>query len=384
MSVAATPAVLRAAAALPPGPALVFDLGVMRERMERARDAARTNGVELLYAVKSFPQPEAIELAAKHLDGLDVAGPEEQAAALELAPTNLSVTWPGDLYLPTLTALASRHRVTAVCESLAQLQGAASIPGVTLALRLSSDDESRFGIAPNALADMLRGLEAPVRERIRALHMHGGPLATSPATVGGRARRACDAAAAAGIALEQLDLGGSLHGFAIAHATSGQSLLADALAAARAAVPRSVRLLFEPGRLWTEGAGFAVGHVLAGRDPMAHVGTTADDVSHVGRANDSRSRTTRVLDLSRLCHLRWSTPRLVAPPPKPNEPRVAVTLLGATCCEDDVIGDALVPPEHLPSLAIGSRVILAGVTGYAAGWNRAFAGVPAARVLTVA
>jgi diaminopimelate decarboxylase len=356
MSAAATPAVLRAAAALPPGPALVFDLGVMRDRMERARAAARAAGVELLYAVKSFPQPEAIALAADHLDGLDLAGPEEQQAALALAlaPTRISVTWPGDHARPTLAALAARHRVTAVCESLIQLQSAASIPGVTLALRLASDPESRFGIAP----DDLRAVATPLR--IRALHVHGGPLATSPSTLAQRARRACDAAAAAGIALEQLDLGGSLHGFAIANATSGQALLADAFAAVRAAVPAEVRVLFEPGRLWTEGAGFAVGRVLAAREHA------------------------RVLDLSRLCHLRWSTPRLVAPPPKPNEPRVRLTLLGATCCEDDVIGDALVPPEHLPALAVGARVILAGVTGYAAGWNRAFAGVPAAQVVTVA
>jgi diaminopimelate decarboxylase len=354
MSAAATPAVLRAAAALPPGPALVFDLGVMRDRMERARAAAHANGVELLYAMKSFPQPEAIALAGEHLDGLDVAGPEEQAVALALARTNVSVTWPGDYDARTLAALAARHRVTVVCESLIQLQAAASVPGITIALRLSADPDSRFGISPEDLGAVATPL------RIRALHVHGGPLATSPSTIAERARRAVDAANAAGITLEQLDLGGSLHGFALASATSGQSLLADALAAARAAVPGDVRLLFEPGRLWTEGAGFAVGHVLAAREH------------------------TRVLDLSRLCHLRWSTPRLVAPPPKANEPRVAVTLLGATCCEDDVIGDALVPPEHLPALAVGARVILAGVTGYAAGWNRAFAGVPAARVVTVA
>ena len=69
---------------------------------------------------------------------------------------------------------------------------------------------------------------------------------------------------------------------------------------------------------------------------------------------------------------------------RPNHARVAVTLLGATCCEDDVIGDAVVPPEHLAALDVGARVVLSGVTGYAVGWNRAFAGVPAAQVVTVA
>ena len=360
MSTAATPAVSRAAAALPPGPALVFDLGVVRDRMDRARAAARAAGVELYYAVKAFPEPVAVELAARHLDGLDVAGPEEQAAALAVEATNVSVTWPGNVDVAALAALAARHRVTAVCETAAQLEAAAAVAGVTLAVRLASEAGSRFGVAPEAL----REVAAAAGDRVRALHVHGGPLATSPQTIAARARRACEAASAAGIALAQLDLGGSLHGFAIAGATSGQARVADAFAAARAVVPADVRLLFEPGRLWTEGAGFAVGSVLAAR-----------------RADD---REVRVLELSRLCHLRWSTPRLVAPPPRARADRVAVTLLGATCCEDDVIGDALVPPEHLPALDVGARVVLAGVSGYAAAWNRAFAGVPAARIVTVA
>jgi diaminopimelate decarboxylase len=104
----------------------------------------------------------------------------------------------------------------------------------------------------------------------------------------------------------------------------------------------------------------------------------------VGHARAAGDRVVRVLELSRLCHLRWSTPRLVAPPPRPNEARTSVTLLGSTCCEDDVIGDAIIPPEHLAALDVGHRVLLTGVTGYAAGWNRSFAGVPAARIVTVA
>ena len=255
MSTAATAAVMRAAGALPPGPALVFDLGIVRDRMDRARAAARAAGVELLHAVKAFPAPVAVELAATHLDGLDVAGPEEQAAALAVAPTTVSVTWPGDVDAAALTALAARHRVTAVCETAAQLATAAKVAGVTLAVRLASDADSRFGVAPEALREVV----AVAAGRVRALHVHGGPLATSPGTIAARARRACDAADAAGLALAQLDLGGSLHGFAITSATSGQALVADAFAAARAVVPTGVRLLFEPGRLWTEGAGFAVG-----------------------------------------------------------------------------------------------------------------------------
>ncbi len=359
MSAAATATVMRALAELPPGPALLYDLGLVAARMRRAREAARAAGVELLYAVKAFPVRAAIELAAAHLDGLDLAGPEEQAGALDLARSMLSVTWPGDVDRDRLGALAARHQVTAVCETAGQLAAAADVPGVTLAIRLRSDDASRFGVAPDAL----RAIAAAAPDRVRALHVHGGPLLTAPIRVAERARAACAAAAAAGLALEQLDLGGSLHGFALDRPTSGQSTLADAFAAARAAVPAAVRLLFEPGRLWTEGAGFAAGRVLASRS--------------------GGDRLACVLELSRLAHLRWCTPRLVAPPPRTGAPRLGVELWGASCCEDDRIDDAWVPTEHAPALAVGQRVVLAGVSGYAAAWNRSFAGVPAARVITV-
>ena len=56
-------------------------------------------------------------------------------------------------------------------------------------------------------------------------------------------------------------------------------------------------------------------------------------------------------------------------------------LLGATCCEDDVLGDAVVPAEL--ALPPGALAIVAGVSGYAAAWNRGFAGVPPATVIAV-
>lgn len=380
MSAAATPAVVKAARARPDGPALIYDLGVVAGRMKAARTAAQAAGVELLYAVKAFPVPAAIALACEHLDGLDVAGPDEQAlllgadrpdgpsslaagraaaSACDVPPTSVSVTWPGDVDRARLAMIAARHRVTVVCETAAQLAAAAEVRGATLAIRLRSDEASRFGVP----AEELRELAAAVPGRVRALHVHGGPLVTAPARVGERARAVWAVAAAAGIELAQLDLGGSLHGFVIDRPTSGQSTVADAFAAARAAVPAGVRVIFEPGRLWSEGAGFAAGRVLATR--------------MVGE------RMACVLELSRLAHLRWCTPRLVAPPPRAGAPRLGVELWGASCCEDDRIDDAWVPVEHAGALAVGEQVVLAGVTGYAAAWNRGFAGVPAARVITV-
>lgn len=375
MSAAVTPKAARALDALDlrEAPALVLDRDVLVARMQRLAAIARAARVQPLFAAKACPLPVVLELARAHLDGVDVAGPEEQAAVAGARPTTVSVTWPGDVDVARLAALAAGgHRVIVVCETAAALAAAAAVPTAILAVRLSVSElldedapgglrgdrghQSRFGVAPAELP----ALVAAAGPRLRALHLHGGPLATSPARLARLATAAVAAAGAAGLPLARLDLGGSLHGFALdgAAASAGQATLADALAAARAAVPADVELAIEPGRLVVDGAGFAAGRVLAART--------------IG------GRAARVLSLSRLCHLRWSSPRMVARPPRAGE-AVALTLLGATCCEDDVIADARVPAHELP--AVGARVVLAAVSGYAVAWNRGFAGIPPAQVV---
>ena len=53
----------------------------------------------------------------------------------------------------------------------------------------------------------------------------------------------------------------------------------------------------------------------------------------------------RVLELSRSCHLRWSQPELVAPPPRTGAGR-RVLFVGPTCYEDDVLGEWTTEPEE--------------------------------------
>ncbi|MBP8805686.1 MAG: hypothetical protein KBG48_10320 [Kofleriaceae bacterium] len=367
MSVA-LPARIAQAAADAAGPTLLYDLAAIAARLDAIVAAAQRSDVGVLAAAKALPVPAVAALAVARGLGLDLAGPEEDRLA-ELPVRALSVTYPGGASATRLAALCRPgRRVIVSCETAAQVAAAAAVPGVELALRLSTSalglaapgglrtadgHVSRFGVD----LDELPGL---VRERVHALHLHGGPLATAPATLAARAAAAVAAAEAAGLPLTRLDLGGSLHGFALAAPIAGQATLADALRAVRAAVPASLELAIEPGRLITEGAGYATGEVLVAR--------TVD------------GQPVRVLSLSRLCHLRWSTPRLCGPPARPGA-GLRVVLVGATCCEDDVVGDALVP--DLTALAEGQRLVLAGVSGYAAAWNRGFAGVPAAAVLAV-
>ena len=84
-----------------------------------------------------------------------------------------------------------------------------------------------------------------------------------------------------------------------------------------------------------------------------------------------------VVELSRVCHLRWSQPELVVPPPRA-EARRKLVVVGPTCYEEDVIGEWIVDPAH-----VSDRIILRNITGYACAWNTGFAGIAPATVIAI-
>jgi diaminopimelate decarboxylase len=349
-------------------PSLVFDLARIEARARAIAEAAATAGVTPLLAAKAFPRPEVRAIAARWLGGFDVASPGELAEvrALGRVPV-ISIADPtGRAAAAAAAAAGACARLIVSCETPEQAIAAprwaeiavrisASATGSDPAVGAVQDGtghrRSRFGLdvdpprARGAIAELVRAAAG----RPVGLHVHHGPVsATSGARFAASARAALAAAATAGLAPRFLDLGGAWHAVPD---------LPAALAAVRAAVPTSIELLIEPGRALSAEAGFATGRVVVARE--------LDD------------RALRVVDLSRVCHLRWSAIELVgraAPPPAPR-----ALFVGPTCFEDDVIGEwAPTPP-----VAAGDRVTLRHVTGYAVAWNTGFGGVPPARVVMV-
>jgi diaminopimelate decarboxylase len=92
-------------------------------------------------------------------------------------------------------------------------------------------------------------------------------------------------------------------------------------------------------------------------------------------SRDLGDRVLRIVELSRACHLRWSQPELVVPPPRAGERR-KIVVLGPTCYEEDAIGEWIAEPSH-----VAQRVVLRNVTGYAAAWNTGFGGIAPADVV---
>ena len=350
-------------------PSLVFDLARIDANLAALAAAARAAEITPLFAAKSFPHPAVRALAAARLAGFDVASPAEVAEVAAIcAPggaTILSVVDPSGCAADA--ARGWRGRLIVGCETVTQV--AAAPPGAEIAIRLSASltardpaigavldgtghRRSRFGldIEPAQLRDAIAAIAHAAGTRPVGLHLHHGQVS---ATTGERfvatARAALAAAEAAGVTPRFLDLGGAWHAVAD---------LPGALRTIRAALP-GLELLIEPGRLLASGAGFACGQVVSVR--------ALDD------------RRLCVLALSRSCHLRWSQPELVAPPPHPGAGRVSL-LAGPTCYEDDVLGEWTLDPAVLP---LGGRAMFRNITGYAVAWNTGFGGVSPADVVMV-
>ena len=354
-------------------PSLVFDVARIDGTLAAIAEAARAAGVTALFAAKSFPHPAVRALAAARLAGFDVASPAEVAEVAGLAALGpraagktLSVADPSGAAAGA--AASWPGRLVVGCETVAQVRAAP--PRAAIAIRLSASltgrdpavgavlegsgrRRSRFGldVAPAHMRASLAELARAAGARPVGLHVHHGPVAaTSSERVLATARAALDAAAQAGVEPRFLNLGGAWHAIAD---------LAPALCAVRAALPAALELLIEPGRLVADGAGFACGRVA------------------VARALDDRALC--VVDLSRICHLRWSQPELVAPPPPTGEGRDTL-FVGPTCYEEDVLGEWTVAPSRFTD---GARAIWRNVTGYALGWNTGFGGVPPAELVMV-
>jgi diaminopimelate decarboxylase len=340
-------------------PSLVFDLSRIEANFRAIADAARPLSITVLFAAKSFPHPAVRELAARWFDGFDAASAGELA---ELPDARvISVVDPSGR--AGIGDAARSSRLIVGCETVEQVRAAP--PRAEIAIRLSASltardpavgavqhasghRRSRFGldVDPERRRAAIAELVHAAAGRPIGLHVHHGPVAaTSGERYVATALAALGAAADAGFTPRFLDVGGAWHAVADIPA---------ALAELRAAVP-GLELVVEPGRAIANGAGFACGRVVVARE--------LDD------------RAIRVVDLSRICHLRWSQVELVASAPEPEAPLLFV---GPTCFEEDVLGEWPIDPARF---AAGARVVLRNVTGYAVAWNTGFGGIPPANVV---
>jgi diaminopimelate decarboxylase len=349
---------------------LVFDIAKLASNMRAVADAAGAARITPLFALKSFPHPRVVELAREHLAGFDVASTAELEIARgaksegESRESILSIVDPSGVAITH--GPSDRRRVIVGCETVEQVRSAAAHaeiairvsasitgrdPAVGAVLDGTGHRRSRFGVETS---EQVRTLRAAAGQRRVGLHIHHGPVtAMSAERFIASANAAIELARSAdGAEPAFIDLGGAWHGIGVA-------AIAEAFSRIRAARGlESIEILVEPGRLFVEGAGVAVGPTHGVRD-----------------LGDGRLLV--ACGLSRVCHLRWSQVELVAKAPHPGA-GVKMIVVGPTCYEEDVIGEWIVEPAE-----VERRVVVRNVSGYAVAWNTSFGGVPAADVVFV-
>ena len=341
------------------GPVLLYDLAAVRARIERLHALEERHRCRFLFAGKAFGHPQVWSFLAHHGVGLDLSNEGELAQLSEnFAGWNrclVSVTGPNPGLLSRWMKKVDGTLIVNVDSSL-QYRGIQSELGehVKLGARIAlgcaaRGKATRFGIAPTDEA--LSELSAD--PRFCGLHCHIGNEDNGSDTYLEIASSLLRVRERFGLRVRYLNLGGGLHLLQ----DSGIPLLLERL---RAFVPMEIELFFEPGSFWFGGAGYAMTEVLdVRRDP--------DLV---------------VLDISRECHLRWSTPRLLVPPAN-GASRRRILFVGPTCYEADVIGSFQVPEAANGTFPVrrGDRLIFSCVSSYSASWNTGFNGIAPAQVV---
>jgi diaminopimelate decarboxylase len=345
---------------------LVGDLDHLEERYGTATAAAAEHGIELLCAVKASTHPEVLGLAAAYGLGFDVANAVELAHVPAGAGT-VSLTSPA---LPAaekdeLFAAFRAGRVTRWhADSLAQLAELCDrCPGTTVGVRVNLDgldvpaglplwQPSRFGIP---LTDLGRARAVAEARgcRLRWLHTHNASEVNDTASFAFAAREIVRAAAAHGVDLEVLDLGGGVLG--------PPGSLGELFGAVRAAAGPGVGVVLEPGRWWLTDCITLVTQVL--------------EVKHLG------PRSYLVLDMGTMNHLQWADylrqPVLA--------PAGAWRVCGRSCFEEDWLDEEEPVPVRDGGYEprAGDYYALGNVSGYAVELATAFNGLAPATLTFV-
>ncbi len=215
--------------------------------------------VELYYAMKSNPDPELLKLVGRLVDGIDVAsyGEVAIAAAAGIAPARLFHSNPIKKERDIIECV--RHGVQWFtydnADEIVKLR--AHAPAANVLLRVAIKNTScvvnlgaKFGAQESdALPLVLAGRAAGLN--VRGVAFHVGSQSIDPriySTSLKLARRLFDKAAAAGVDLDTLDIGG---GFPVSYRTAVPRLEEFCRVVSRGLAelfPDGVRVIAEPGR----------------------------------------------------------------------------------------------------------------------------------------
>lgn len=351
------------------GPMLIFDLRLIRRRLDFLLKLEAKHNCKFLMPVKSFRHPAIYEMMNKYLSGFDISNYREYSDL----PTNLygkliSLTDPSyngyDLNVFSL----KRNKFLVYIENIEQHERLQYHQNtIDFGIRLNSEslknkyepdshtkDSSRFGIDFNDI-NILEKITKSSKHNFIGFHIHNGFSSNSFNDVVNFAKNISSLKTILKVDIEQISLGGGLTQIGFQHINK---LIQDI----RCFIDPKIRLVFEPGNLLFEGSGFACGRV------------ESRNISSAGQ--------TYTLDISKECHLRWSQPRLLRNFSEELSNRNNIVFYGPTCYEHDKIGEFQVglSNENDFLYEIGGMVLFSNINGYCVSWNTTFNGIEKALV----
>ena len=246
-----------ALAANTPTPFLVVSEARLRDRVETLR--THLPGVELYYAMKSNPDPEILRVLKDIVDGIDVASYGEimVADAVGVAPSKLFHSHP--IKKESDIAACVKHGVQwFVYDNIDELPKLkANAPDANLMLRVAIKNPTcvvnlgaKFGAQESDAVGLLQAAR-DMGLTVRGIAFHVGSQTKDPdvyVSALKTVRGLFDEAAAAGILLDTLDIGG---GFPVTYRTvmAGLDEFCQVVSQAlKEYFPTGVRVLAEPGR----------------------------------------------------------------------------------------------------------------------------------------
>jgi diaminopimelate decarboxylase len=276
-------------------PLYVYDAATLRARARAYREPVAAAGGRVLFALKANATPAVLRVFRAEGLGADVASAGEIAAALRAGYTGADLVVHGNAKDERDLEAAIEARAGLVVldapEEAERLAARAATAGIRqdVLVRVTPDigvethakirtghAGSKFGLDPDAAAELLR--DAPAALRVAGLHVHLGSQVVDAGPLAAGAEWCAAFCSAHGFAPEILDLGGGL-GVAYTAADSPPDPRAHATALA-AAVPAAFaavglpapRLYLEPGRSVVATAGVTLYRVLVVKPTAA--GTT--------------------------------------------------------------------------------------------------------------
>ncbi|MAZ48049.1 MAG: hypothetical protein CME65_05780 [Halobacteriovoraceae bacterium] len=286
---------------------------------------ARPSNVFFLFPVKSFPYPDALEIAAKHLDGFDISNQNELDLILPYLNSS-KLIWNSSPYETDLES----------CKAIIQ-DGKES---QRINFNNSRNEKSRFGLDINSIT---------LRSNI---HVHLGFQNNCANDYENMAKEIKKIIEAQSAPVERINLGG---GFEF---ESLESLLDCLMIVSE--ILKDYKVFFEPGNWLSQGSVGMIGTVLES--------TKLEDETRL------------VVSISKLAHLKWSQKIKLSSVKKNENKFKKISIYGPTCSEDDIIG--ILENQDFATNR-GDLILLENISSYSFAWRNDFNGIEKPPIITI-